>query len=97
MSKRSMVRISQIGLNTAQFIVQGARVNQEVVGTRLLESLRAPVAAAVRESSFNPKNMDMTFEDVCTWLDHHIVFDHEGAQIGLRDGDTWLWKVDVDA
>jgi hypothetical protein len=78
----------------ARFVVEGARINREHVGERLMSSLRADIANIVRETNFSPKFQEMDFDAVCRWLHDHIVFDHEGVQVGLRDEDIWLWKED---
>jgi|SRR3954467_12902282 len=81
--------------NFARYITDGARINQEHVGRRLLESLSKPVADRIRGTDFNPMHMDdMSYEDVVNWLDDHIVFDYKGDQIGLFDGTEWIWEAD---
>ena len=78
--------------NFARFVVEGARINREHIGERLMDSLRYDIANIVRETNFSPKFQHMDFDDVCKWLYDHIVFDHEGVQVGLRNDGIWLWK-----
>lgn len=80
----------------AHWIVDGAEMNQEHVGRRLVDSLNDRRAAdAVRGSNFNPADIDgMEFDDVKQWLDDHIVFNDKGSPIGVFDDGDWLWEAD---
>ena len=84
--------------NFARYIVDGARINDEHVGRRLIDSLNKQVADKVRETHFNPRFIDdMTYDDVVNWLNDHIVFDYKGDQIGVFDGTEWIWEADRHA
>lgn len=77
----------------ARFVFEGAVINQEHLGNRLMDSLKADVAAVVREQEFNPRFIDdMTYEDAVDWLDAHIVFNDKGEQVAVSDGCEILWK-----
>ena len=77
----------------ARFVVDGARINREHIGNRLMDSLKAQVADVVREQEFNPRFIDdMTLEDAVDWLNDHIVFDNKGDQVAVVDHDELLWK-----
>jgi hypothetical protein len=98
MDKKLMHTSDGMAENFARLIVDGAEINREHVGRRLLESLNKPIADCVRYSDFNPQDIDdMDYDAVVNWLNEHIVFDSKGKFIGLFDGMTWLWEADHDA
>lgn len=77
----------------SRFVVEGADINQEHVGHRLIDSLSPEVAGVVRNQEFNPRFIDdMTLEDVIDWVDEHIIFDNKGNLIGVIDHGELLWK-----
>lgn len=81
----------------AQFLVEGAKINQEHVGRRLLHSLNKPVADIVRMTDFDPQHIDdMTYDDVLKWLNDHIVFNYKREIIGLFNGTDWMWEKGSD-
>ena len=82
----------------AQYVVDGARINEEHVGHRLMASLTKQIADRVRDTDFNPVFIDdMDYDGVVNWLNDHIVFNASGAMIGLFDGSEWLWEADRHA
>ena len=97
MDKKLMHTTDGKAENFAQYIVDGARINQEHVGTRLLYSFNKRIADAIRETNFSPKFIDgMEYEDVVNWLNDHVVFNYKGEQIALFDGAEWIWEADND-
>ena len=98
MDKKIMHTTDGKAENLAQYIVEGARINEEHVGRRLMASLTKPIADCVRETDFNPRFIDdMEYDDVVNWLNDHIVFDYTGVMIGLFDGSEWIWEADRHA
>ena len=82
----------------SQFVVEGANINHEHIGNRLMDSLSPSAAAVVREQEFNPRFIDdMTLEDVIGWVDEHIVFNNKGEQVAVLDNDVVIWEADKRA
>jgi|SRR6478736_8520047 len=98
MDKKIMHTTDGKAESLAFYIVEGARINEEHVGKRLMAAMTKRVADQIRETTFNPVFIDdMDYDAVVNWLNDHIVFDYKGDMIGLFDGSEWIWEADKDA
>jgi hypothetical protein len=65
---------------------------RQETGYIMARSMPKIVEKKILQTDFNPFYKNMTFTELLSWIQNHLIFNEKGSIVALFDNDTMLWE-----
>lgn len=77
---------------TVQRATERARQTGERTGQALFNILPLDLGEIVAGTSFDPFHRELSFYEMITWLDDHLIIEDSGEIVAVYHGERILWE-----